>query len=161
MRMFSARQFIVGAALAASALTAAAPAAAQWVPQQNYGYNQGHNGYQNRGDGRVLIARVDQVRQQIRILDRRNALSNQEARGLDREALQLRYQVQRLAYNGVDPRERFAVEQRIVRLEQRVSYNATDRNGRYNRGNAYGQQGSWQDRDGRWNDRDRHDRDND
>ena len=167
------RKFLLGTAIAASALTAvASPAAAQYYPQQQqgYGYNQGYNqgygnnqnyGYQNRGDGRMLIARVDQVRQQIRILDRRNALSNQEARGLDREALQLRYQVQRLAYNGVDRRERFNVEQRIVRLEQRVSYNANDRDNYYNRGNAYGQQGNWQNRDSNWNDRDHRDRDDD
>ena len=113
---------------------------------------QGYNGYRGRGDGRMLIARIDQVRQQIRQLDRRNILSDREAYRLDAEAQQLRSQVRQLAYNGVDRRERFEVERRIARLEQRVTYNANDRDDRYDRGNGYGQQGQWQDRDGRWHD---------
>ena len=142
------RKFLLGTAIAASALTAvASPAAAQYYPQQQYGYsqgynqgyghNQGYNGYQNRGDARFLIARVDQIRQQIRLLDRRNALSNQEAYRLDVEALQLRNAIRQSAYNGVDQREQWQFQRQLQRLEQRVSYNATDRNNRYNRDNRY------------------------
>ncbi len=169
------RKFLISAAVAASALTAvASPAAAQYYPQQgygyaqpNYGYNQGY-GYQNNwGQARVLIARVDQVRRQIRMLDRRGALSNQEAYRLDYEAQQLRNQVRQSAYNGIDQREQWQFQRQIQRLEQRVSYNATDRDGRYGRGsgfgyqNQYGQQyGDWQGRDGdRHDHRDDHDDD--
>jgi vacuolar-type H+-ATPase catalytic subunit A/Vma1 len=172
------RKLIIGCALAASALTIAAPAAAQYYPQQqtygsNQGYNQGYNqnyGYNqnNRGDARILIARVDQVRQQIRQLGRSGALSRQEAYRLDAEAQQLRNQVRQSAYNGIDQREQWQLQRQIQRLEQRVSRNATDRNGRYGRGsgfgnqNQYGQQyGNWQNRDGDRRDGDREDRDND
>ena len=108
------RKFLLGTAIAASSLTAiASPASAQYYQQQpqqvyNQGYNQSYNGYNqqyNRGDARVLIARVDQVRQQIRQLDRRGALSRQEAYRLDVQAQQLRNQIRQSAYNGVDQRE--------------------------------------------------------
>lgn len=173
------RTFLVSAALAATALTAAAPAAAQYYPKQpNYGYNQGYtqpynpnNGYNpynqyNRGDARALMARVDQIRQQIRLLDRRGALSRQEAYGLDFEARQLRDTVRQSAFNGIDQREQWQFQRQIQRLEQRVRYNATDRDGRYDGGNGFGysngygqQNGDWQGREGDRQDRDRHDDD--
>ena len=180
------RKFLIGAALAATALTAAAPAAAQYYPQQqygqpainpyaqpgqpgyaqpgygqpNYGYNQGY-GRNSWGQTRVLIARIDQIRQQIRVLDRRNILSEREAYRLDAEAQQLRQRLRQLAAGGLNPNERYDVERRIQRLERRVAYNANDGNGRYDRrgpgfgGNGYqNEDGRWQDRDGRWHDRD-------
>ena len=138
------RKFLIGAAIAASALTAAAPAAAQWAPQpqQPYGYN-GYNGYNNNGynngynnnygNGGMLLSRVDRIRQQIDMLSRRNMLSPREADRLNREAFQLRQRVQRVAWNGVSPNERYDVERRIAQLEQRVRINANDRDGRYDR----------------------------
>ena len=166
MLKFSGRKIIVGAAMAASALTAAAPAAAQYYParpQSQYGqpvYNQGY-GQNGWGQGRALIARVEQVRQQIRVLDRRNILSEREAQRFDMEAQQLRQRVRQLSSGGINQNERYDVERRIQRLEQRVAYNANDRNGRYDgRGTGFGgnngyqnQDGRWQDRDGNWHDR--------
>ncbi len=155
------RKVIIGAALAASALGIAAPAAAQWNPQsrpygqqQPYGYNQpGYgNGY---GQGRALMARVDQVRQRIQFLSQRNMLSGREAYRLDAEAQQLRQRVRQLSYNGINQNERYDVERRIARLEQMVRMNANDRDGRFDGGNdqyrngQYGN-GQYDNRDGRW-----------
>ena len=169
-------KLIISGALAASALAIAAPAAAQYYPQQQqtYGYNQpyqqnyGYNQY-NRGDARYLISRIDQIRQQIRVLARNRTLSGQEAYGLDYEAQRLRQQVRQSAYNGIDQREQWQFQRQLQRLEQRVSYNSNDRDGRYDRGrgfgyqNQYGQQNDWQGRDRNDHDRDgdHHDRDDD
>ena len=136
------RKFLIGAAVAASALAAAAPAAAQWAPQPRpYGYDNGYNrgyGYDNGynrgyGNGSMLINRIDRIRQQINMLARRNMLSPREAGQLDREAGWLQNRVQRQAWDGISPNERYDIERRIARLEQRVRLNANDFNGRYDR----------------------------
>ena len=178
------RKFLIGAALAASTLIGAVPASAQYYPQraQPYGYSGYGTQYGNQygyGQGRALIARVDQIRQQIRQLDRRGALSNNEAYRPDSEAQQLRYRVRQLSYNGLNSNERYDVERRLARLEQMVRYEANDGNDRYDgrgygfsqgyqNGNGQYQNGRWQNRDGRWQDqndrddrRDDDDRDND
>ena len=130
-------KFSIPAAILASTLAAAAPAAAQWAPQGNaYGYN-------NYGQGRRLEARVMQLRREIQQLDRRGILGNREARRLDAEARNLEMRVRQLSYNGVDPRERYAVERRIQQLEQQIRREATDGNRRPGYGN-----GRDRDRDG-------------
>ncbi|MDP9085698.1 MAG: hypothetical protein M3N02_02895 [Pseudomonadota bacterium] len=150
--------------MAASALTAVAPAAAQYYPaqpQSRYGqpaYNQGY-GQNGWGQTRALTARIDQIRQQIRLQVRRGAMSAQDAYRLDVQAQQLRAELRQSAYRGIDQRERFQLESQIQRLEQRVSYS----NNRYGRGTGFGgngyqnqyqnQDGRWQDRDGNWHDR--------
>ena len=109
------RKFLISAALVASTLAAAAPAAAQWDPQPQgnaYGYN-------NYGQVRRLEARVDQIQRQIDQLDRRNILSEREARRLRDEARDLERRIDALARNGLNGRERYDVERRIARLEQR------------------------------------------
>lgn len=181
MLKFSGRKLILGTALAVSALTAAAPAAAQYYPQaqQGYGYSQGYtqpyqnNGYGQRygyannwGQARALMARVDQVRQQVRILDRRNILSQREAYRLDAEAQQLRYRIAQLSRGGINQNERYDVERRLARLERSVQINAYDRNGRYDngrynydgRGTGFGGNNGWNNGD---HDGDRHDHDRD
>ena len=178
MPKFSRRKSILGTARAVSALTAAAPAAAQYYPkaQQGYSYSQGYtqnNGYGQRygynnnwGQARALMARVDQVRQQVRILDRRNILSEREAYRLDAEAQQLRNRIAQLSRGGINPNERYDVERRLARLERSVQINAYDRNGRYDNGRynndsrdtGYGGNNGWN--NGERNDRnDRNDRD--
>ncbi len=52
-------KFLTGAAGLAAAVGLATPAAAQYYPQPNYGYNQGYGGY-NQGGG-VLGAIVNSV----------------------------------------------------------------------------------------------------
>lgn len=128
------RKFLIGTALLVSTVAATAPAAAQWVPPQPQGYAYGYNNY---GQGRRLEARVTRLRQEIRQLDRRNILSQREAYRLDAEARQLQYRIRQVSYNGINGRERYAIERQLARLEQRIRYEARDGNNRYAYGNGY------------------------
>ena len=123
------RKFLVSAAIAAATLATAAPAAAQWAPPHGnaYGYNN------NQGQVRRLEARVDQIRRQIRQLDRRNILSDREARRLGEEARDLDRRINFLARNGFNSRDRYEVERRIARLEQRIYREANDGDRRFGR----------------------------
>ena len=137
------RKFLISAAVAATALTAAAPAAAQYYPQPRgnaYGYNN-HYGYV-----RSLQVRVDRLQQQIRQLDRRNIITNREAARLLDDSRDLERRLRRNSRDGygLNPNEARAVEVRLARLEQRLFRDARD-------GNRWGQgyQGWDRDRDGR------------
>ena len=156
------RKFLIPAVVALSALAAASPAAAQYYPGQPYpgqGAPYGNAyGYHNN-QGRGLEVRLQRIRNDIRQLDRRNVISNREARSLDNEARNLQLRVRQIAWNGINPREGIEVERRINRLQDRIRREANDRNGRagaygYNQPyGAYGYNGySDRDRDGR-NDR--------
>lgn len=135
------RKYLIPAAIIASTLAAAAPAAAQWQPQGNA------YGYENRGQGRRLEVRIMQLRREIAQLDRRNIISNREARRLDAEARNLEMQFRQMSYNGIDRRERYVLMQRIDRLEQNIRRQATDGNRRGN--DRYDSNGYDRDRDGR------------
>ena len=137
------RKFLISAAVAATALTAAVPAAAQWAPQQPYGNAYGYNNY---GQVRALQARVDNLQRQIRRLDQRNVLSNREAARLMDDSRDLERRLARSARNGLSRSEHNAVVYRLANLEQRIQREARD-------GNRYG--------DRRYSDRDYADRDRD
>jgi hypothetical protein len=137
------RKFLISAALMASTVAIAAPAAAQWAPPQPQGYAYGYNN--NYGQVRRLQVRVDQIQRQIRQLDRRNVLSNREARRLNDEARSLEYRLRQLGYNGLNGRERYDIERRIARLEQHVYREARDGNNWRN--DRYGNNGYNYDRD--------------
>ena len=142
------RQFLVSAVLLASTIAVAAPAAAQWAPPAPQGYAYGYNNY---GQVRRLEARVDNIRREIRQLDRRNILSDREARRLSDEARELDRRINMLARNGFNARDRYEIERRIARLEMRIRREATDGNRRLGYG-GYGDKYRDRDRDGR-NDR--------
>lgn len=134
------RKFIISAALAASALTAAAPAAAQWYPQGNaYGYN-------NYGQVRRLDARIDQLQRQINQLDRRDILSEREASRLRGESRNLEQRLRYASRNGLNSREIYSVERGIRNLEFRIQREARDGNGWRN--GYYHNAGYDRDRDG-------------
>ena len=145
------RKFLISAALMASTVAVAAPAAAQWAPQPYGGYGQPYGnayGYNNYGQVRRLQVRIDQIQRQIRQLDRRNILSNREARRLNDEARGLEYRLRQLGYNGLNGRERYDIERRIARLEQHVYREARDGNNWRNDRYGYNQYGYDRDRDG-------------
>ena len=152
------RIFLMSLAATASALAVATPASAQYFPApQGYAY-----GYQNNyGQVRRLQARIDQIQRQISRLDRRNILSEREARRLRNDSRQLEHRLRFAARNGLHPAESYEIERRLARLEQRLHRDARD-------GNRWGQnayQGNYYDRDrdgrdDRW-ERDRRDRDDD
>ena len=142
------RTLLISLAAAASAVAVASPASAQWAPapqQAPHGY--GAPGYGHFGHVRALQHRVDRIQRQIRFLDRRNILSNREARRLREQSRGVERRLHRAARYGLNPYEGREIEIRIARLEHRVHREAMDRNGR--RGGYYGH------RDGRW-DRDDH-----
>lgn len=139
------RKFIISAALAASTLVAAAPAAAQWYPPQGNAY-----GYNNYGQVRRLDARIDNIQRQIDHLDRRNVLSNREAGRLRNESRDVENRLQRVARNGFTNWERNEIENRIQRLEVRIQREARDGNrynGYYDNRERWGDRDDWQDRD--------------
>ena len=140
------RKFLIAAAMAATALTAAAPAAAQWYPPQPQGNAYGYYG-NNWGQVRRLQARVDMLQRQIRHLDSRDILSEREAAYLRQESRELEQRLRYSARNGLSPRESHAMERRIQRLEVRIQREARD-------GNRYGRYG-YNDGRGGWGDRDR------
>jgi len=135
------RKFLISAALAATTLVAAAPAAAQWAPPPPQGYGYGYNN--SYGQARRLQVRIDQLQRQISHLDRRNILSEREAKRLRGESREIEQRLRYSARNGLHPQEAYGIERRIQRLEVRIQREARDGN-RY--GGYYGQAG-WSDRD--------------
>jgi hypothetical protein len=137
-------KFLISAAVAATAMAFATPAAAQYAPPYGNAYGYGQNNY---GHVRSLQVRIDRLQRQIRQLDRRNVLSNREAARLRDDARDLERRLRHDARDGrgLNFNEVRAVEVRLVRLEQRLFRDARD-------GNRWGDQ-RYGDRD--WNDRDR------
>jgi hypothetical protein len=125
-------KFLIPIVAAASALTIAAPASAQWAPPvyryapYNYGY-----GFSGVRFAQTMEARVQHVRGDIRVMAARRVLSWREARGLDNEARNLQVRIARATRYGINPYEARGIENGLRRLEYRVSREATDWNSRY------------------------------
>ncbi|QIK77740.1 hypothetical protein G7077_01240 [Sphingomonas piscis] len=123
------RKLLIAAATAASALAVAAPASAQYYPQpQRAPYGNAY-GYNNYGQVRSLQARVNNLQRRIDMMDRRNVLSNKEARKLRDDARDLERRLWNSGRNGINPREYANIEQRIQRIEYRVMRDANDGRG--------------------------------
>lgn len=149
------RKFLIPAALAATTLAFAAPAAAHWqqpVPQ-GYGY-----GYQNYGWGsaQAYHNRISQIQRQIHNLDRRDILSRNEARKLMSDSYALHRRVDNLSRFGLKSSEARDLQYRIGRLEQKVFKEARDRDryagnpyryGQYGYNGRYGYNNGYVDRD--------------
>ena len=159
------RTVLISLAAAASALAVAAPASAQVYGNiglglglgtpgyggpvygapgygaPGYGYG---NGYDSYGQVRSLQYRVNAVQRQIEILDRRDILSEREARRLRDQSRNVERQLYRAARYGLNPYEARDINYQVARLEQRVQRQAWDRDGRYGRNDGY-----YGDRDGR------------
>ena len=144
------RKFLISLAVAGSALAVAAPASAQFYPQQQPGYGRGH-GYNNDfGQVRNLQIRVDNIQRQIERLSQRRAISRNEANGLRSESARVEYRLRNVGRNGLNWRERQDVEMRIARLEQHVRHEVRDGRNGYNGSNGYNNQYAYdRDRDGR------------
>jgi hypothetical protein len=144
------RKFLIPAALMASTLAVAAPAAAQWVPAPQPGYGQPYGnayGYNNYGQVRRLQVRIDMIQRQISRLDYRNVLSEREAGQLRYESRILEQRLARAARYGLNGQERFNIERGIQRLEYRVQRESRDWNNRYGY-NGYNNGYADRDRDG-------------
>lgn len=142
------RKVLISAILAASTLAIAAPAAAQWN-QPAYGAPYGNAyGYDNRGQVRSLMVRLNNLERQIVQLDRRNILSNREANRLRSQANQIKRQLRVVSRNGLNRNESRNIQLRIARLEQNIRYQANDGNRYGYRNDGYGNAYD-RDRDGR------------
>ncbi|MFL6737399.1 MAG: hypothetical protein ACJ8F4_10125 [Sphingomonas sp.] len=133
------RKLLISIVTAVSALAVAAPASAQWAPPayryQQYNYGHGYNG---SNFARSMESRVQRIRGDIRAMQERRILSWNEARGLENEAASIQRRIYRASRNGIQAGEARNVENRIQRLEFRVSREASDWNGRSGRyGNHY------------------------
>ena len=138
------RKLMISLAAAGTALIFATPAAAQYYPQQSYNYGQqyggyGYNGYGNNGWGqmRALQARIDSVENQIRRLDRRDAIPDNRADRLRNEAQNVERQLHFAARNGLNPYEANAINGRIAWLERQVQYSVANRYGGYGYSHGY------------------------
>ena len=125
------RKFLIPIVAAVSTLAIAAPASAQWAPPvyhyQPYNYANGFNAF---NFARSMQVRVQRIRGDIRVMEQRRILSWREGRGLEQQASNLQYRIQRASRNGIQPYEARRLENQIRNLEYRVSREATDRNNR-------------------------------
>jgi hypothetical protein len=144
------RKVLIALAAAGSALAIATPAAAQNYYGQPYGAPYGNAyGYNNYGQVRSLQVRIDAVERQINMLDRRDRIRNRDADRLRDEANNLERRLRHAARDGMSPYEARDIQVRLARLEQRVQYTLSYRNGRYGNYNGYNGYGYDRDRDGR------------
>lgn len=125
------RKFLIPIAAAATALTLAAPAAAQWAPPvyryapYDFGYN-----YSGINFARAMLARVERIRIDIRAMRFHRILSHGEARSLDSEARSIERRIIRATRYGVTVGEARRLERRIRQLEYRIAREARDWDGR-------------------------------
>ena len=167
------RKFLISAAVTASALAAAAPAAAQVYPAPRYNQGAGYQNhwlfdFRNQRYARMMQDRVTRIRHDIRQMAAQRILSRGEFRSLDGEARLLQDRIFRSSRNGVNRNEARRIDRSVRRLEERVVREARDWNRRtgVRRYNPWNYNQYWnqydRDRDGR-NDRyeDDHGRDRD
>ena len=138
------RKFLIPLAAAASTLAIASPASAQWYPQPvTYGtpYAYGHASF---GQARALQARVDHLQREIRRVAQYRMISPRDYRNLQQQARSIELRLRRDARDGygLTPREVFANERRIVRLEQRLQQRVA-MNMRHGNRYAYGYGRRW------------------
>jgi hypothetical protein len=120
------RKFLISVALVSSALTAA-PALAQNYGHPGYGWNRGGP---DRPAVNNLLRQLDQVDLRIQRSVQRRIISQREAFSLRRETNEIRARVNVRGRNGLDGREFAQLQSRVNRLEQRVTIERRDRDGR-------------------------------
>lgn len=126
------KKLLMSLAIASTALTAAAPAAAQY---RDRGYDvRSERGYDDRDyrRGRDVEPQLHRLNQQISRAVQRGTISNGEARGLRAEVQNL-WQVAARFHRtgGYDGREYAQLQRRIDRVEDRLRYERRDDNRRW------------------------------
>ena len=163
------RNFGISLGVVGAALIVGSPAAAQYYPQQQYGYGQqpyGYNGgygYNGFNNGYVQVhalqARIDALQNQIRYMGPHNGGRGKSAKGLREESRNLERRLHNASRNGLNPYEMNDISQRIARLEQRLQYSGGNRYGRAGYNSYDNGQGYYGDRGEHHGDRDRDDHD--
>jgi hypothetical protein len=109
------KKILMSLAVATTALTAAAPASAQW------GQQRGHYGYPgDRGLVNRFHQQLAQIDQRIERSAQRRAISAGEYRALRNHSRELRQRLQRFAYNGLTRGEAQDISDRIDNLRDRL-----------------------------------------
>ena len=136
------RKVLICLAAAGGALTAAAPAAAQYHAPQPYGH--GYNDYDRERGSRlvqlqVLQSRVDQLQRQIDQAVRYRTLGYSTANRLRAETIGIERQLRSAGGYGLNPYQVNNLQARIARLVQRVGHASGNarRYGNYNGYNGY------------------------
>ena len=122
------RKVVIAVVAIGTAMIGATPAVAQYYPGPPVAPYEMHG---NWGQVRALQGRINNIRQQIGRLDRRDAISGHTADRLLREADKIERRLYGKARDGLDPREAGDIEYRLQRLEQRVQFALNDRFDRY------------------------------
>jgi hypothetical protein len=146
------RKVLFALAATTAAIAVAAPASAQYYPGQPYGNGYNHNGY---GRVRALQVRVDQIQRQLGRLVQVRAITRNEFRNRNEDARDIERRLRRDARDGrgLSQNELYGLENRIVRLEQKIARDTRDGHGygygynNYGNGNGNGYYD--RDRDGR------------
>lgn len=160
------RKLIITAAAAVSALAIATPAAAQYYPQQGYGYDNGY-GYSRGGASyRNLQVRIDRLQQRIRELDHRNLLTHRQAAQRYQQSRIIERQLHNLARNGLSRQEAYNLQRGIADFERQVwrdtnggrGWANNDRRDNWRDRDRDGRHDRWEDdrgrdHDDRWDDR--------
>ena len=124
------RKFLISVALVSTALTAA-PALAQVHGHPGYG---DHRNDWNRGPSRPavnnLLRQLNQVDIRIQRSVQRRVISQREAASLRRETNDIRARVNVRGRNGLNGREFAVLQTRVNQLQQRVTMERRDRDGR-------------------------------
>lgn len=152
------RKVLFPIVLAASALVAAGPAAAQYYPQpQGYGY--GYNNPYNHGQIRVFLNRVDQLQRDVHRFDREGRLSSSDAARIYHRAEEVRQRLIQASYDGLNRRERLEFDRRLDMLRANMRNEMRQYRGdgrRYQEADRWDRDQNW-DRDDRWDRAERRD----
>lgn len=123
------KKFLVSLAIASTALTAAAPAAAQWGRDRYQDRHYDDRGYDDREfrGGYDVRPQLHRLSQQISRGLERGQLTNGEARRLRGEVRQLWGLASRFhSTGGYDRREQFELQRRIAGVRDQLRYERRD-----------------------------------
>ena len=107
------RKLLISLATAASALSLAAPASAQWARPTPVAMDN-------------MQARVQDIRQHVRDLSARGIISYGEARHFDREAARIDREIWGKSRHGLSYGDRASINAHIERLRQQLEFAAHD-----------------------------------
>jgi hypothetical protein len=129
------RKFVISLAVAASTLTIAAPASAQWYPQP-LPYGGGYGGFSTPAAIQEFQGRLQRIRAHVQELGMRGAISPWQVDQFETEADATDRQMWRKARHGLSYGDRISVNQRIARLQEAVEMTARGKRG-------YGRRYGW------------------